>query len=139
VVMLAAFAPTALLAGTALVAGTSCPPPPTVALPASEPALRPGPTELVAGIYMQGGAYFAGCKQQPRGPYGGTLTARSARTGRIVATRTLTHSGRLFTLRLAPGRYTVTATDTGGLRTLPQKVTIPKHTTVRQDVFIDVP
>ena len=85
--MLAAFASTALLSGTALLAGATCPPPPTVPLPASEPALRAGPTELVAGIYVQGGAYFAGCKQQPRGPYGGTLTARSARTGPIVATR----------------------------------------------------
>ncbi len=59
--------------------------------------------------------------------------------GASVARETLRRSGRLFVLRLRPGRYEVRATERGGPRTVPQTVTIPAHTTVRQDVFIDVP
>jgi len=110
-----------------------------VPVPAKEPQLRPGPSELVAGIYVQGGAYFVGCPQEPRGPDAGTITVRGASSGRIVAAETLRRPGRLFVLPLAPGRYTVTGTSSGGLRTVPQRVTIPRHESVRQDLFIDVP
>ena len=80
-----------------------------------------------------------GCPQLPRGPYAGTLTARSVHSGRIVGRETLTHGGRLFVLPLPLGRYTVSAVSSDGLRTFPQTVTIPRHETVRQDVFVDVP
>jgi hypothetical protein len=128
----------ALLALPLLLAGPACSAP-SVPLPAHEPLLTRGPTELVAGLYVQGGAYIVGCPQEPRGPYAGTLTVRGARTGRLVARETLTRPARLFVVALPPGRYTVSATGAGGLRTQPQTVTIPRHTTVRQDVFIDVP
>ena len=42
-------------------------------------------------------------------------------------------------VRLAPGTYSVSATTSGGLRTVPVTVTIRSHRTVRQDVFADVP
>jgi hypothetical protein len=112
---------------------------PTVALPRHEPLVTRGPTELIAGLYVQGGAFIVGCPQRPRGPYAGTLTATSVRTGRRVARETLTKPGKLFVLALAPGRYVLRATESGGLRGAPVRVTIPAHRTVRQDVFIDVP
>jgi hypothetical protein len=112
---------------------------PTVALPRHEPLVTRGPTELIAGLYVQGGAFIVGCPQRPRGPYAGTLTATSVRTGRRVARETLTKPGKLFVLALAPGRYVLRATESGGLRAAPVRVTIPAHRTVRQDVFIDVP
>jgi hypothetical protein len=110
-----------------------------VPLPAREPQLTRGPTELVAGLYVQGGALIVGCPQQPRGPYAGTLTVRGARTGRLIARETLTRPAQLFVLELAPGRYTVSAIGATGLRAMPETVTIPRHTTVRQDIFVDVP
>ena len=128
----------AALALTASLAGPACSVP-TVPLPAHEPQLRPGPTELVTGLYVQGGAIILGCPQEPRGPYAGTLTVRKADTGRIVASETLARPGRLFRVALPPGRYRISAAEASGLQTLPQTVTIPRHRTVRQDVFIDVP
>jgi hypothetical protein len=112
---------------------------PTVAVPRHEPLVTRGPTELVAGLYVQGGAFIVGCPQGPRGPFAGTLTATSVRTGKRVAREKLTRSGKLFVLALAPGRYLLRAIDSGGLRSAPVRVTIPAHRTVRQDVFIDVP
>jgi hypothetical protein len=112
---------------------------PTVAVPRHEPLVTRGPTELVAGLYVQGGAFIVGCPQGPRGPFAGTLTATSVRTGKRAARETLTRSGKLFVLALAPGRYLLRAIDSGGLRSAPVRVTIPAHRTVRQDVFIDVP
>ena len=123
---------------TALSASVACVTP-TVALPRHEPHLARGPTELVAGLYMQGGAFIVGCPQGPRGPFAGTLSAMSTRTGERVARETLTRPGRLFVLVLPPGRYLLRATNAGGLAAVPVRVTIPAHRTVRQDVFIDVP
>ena len=128
----------ALLATAAVLAGAACPSP-TVPLPPSEPHATAGPSELVAGIYIQGGAIIPGCHMRPRGPYAGTLAVYDAATGRLVARQTRRHDGRLFRIVLAPGTYTVRATDGGGLRTVPMTVRIPRHRTVRDDVFIDVP
>jgi len=126
------------LAATALLAATACPMP-TVPLPAHEPSRTPGPAELVTGLYVQGGALIEGCQPQPRGPYAGTLTVTSARTGRVVAQRTLAVAGRLFVIALAPGSYRLRARIAGGLLAVEQSVTIPRQRTVRQDVFVDVP
>ena len=123
---------------TGLLATAACSMP-TVPIPPDEPVLTRGPSELVAGLYVQGGAYVMGCSPQPRGPFAGTLSATSTRTGRIVARETLRRSGKLFVLALAPGRYLLRATESGGLRSAPVRVTIPAHRTVREDVFIDVP
>ena len=130
--MLASLVLAALSSGVVCVA-------PTVAVPAHEPRVTRGPTELVAGLYIQGGAFIPGCPQQPRGPYAGTLTATNVRTGRVAARVTRRRPGRLFVVPLAPGTYSVSATTSGGLRTVPARVTIRSHRTVRQDVFADVP
>jgi hypothetical protein len=112
---------------------------PSVPVAPHEPVLTRGPTELVAGLYVQGGAYIVGCPQQPRGPFAGTLTATSTQTGRIVARETLRQPGKLFVLKLAAGSYVLRATNSSGLLAAPSRVRIPAHRTVRQDVFIDVP
>ena len=123
---------------TGLLATVACTMP-TVPPARHEPTLSRGPSELVAGLYVQGGAYIVGCPQRPRGPFAGTLTATSTRTGRVVARETLKRPGRLFVLKLAPGAYMVRALSAGGLAGAPARVTIPANRTVRQDVFIDVP
>jgi hypothetical protein len=112
---------------------------PAVPLPAHEPTLTVGPAELVSGIYLQGGALIPDCPQLPRGPYAGTLTITSVRTGMVVARRTLRHAGRLFVVRLPAGRYRLSGQITGGALAARQTVTIPAHRTVRDDLFVDVP
>ena len=126
------------LAISAVLAGTACPAP-TVAVPAHEPQLTPGRSELVTGIYVQGGAVLPGCRMLPRGPYAGTVTVFDASTGARVASETLHVDGRLFRIALAPGTYTVRAKERGGLRIRPMTVTIAPHHRVRDDLFIDVP
>jgi hypothetical protein len=129
-----------MLLGTALAAtiATACSMP-TVPLPPHEPLVTRGPGELVAGLYVQGGAFIMGCPQVPRGPFAGTLSATSTRSGRLVARQTLRRAGRLFVLKLPPGTYELRATESGGLVAAPVRVRIPAHRTVRQDVFVDVP
>jgi hypothetical protein len=129
----------AALTLASLLAGPTCPMP-RIPLPAVEPRVLAGPTELVSGLYLQGGPLpRAGCRPEPRGPLAGTLTVYSARTGRRVARETLRSAGHLFAIRLRPGTYRLTAAEPGGLRTRAQTVRIPADRTVRQDVFIDVP
>jgi hypothetical protein len=118
---------------------------PTVPVPANEPVVvfTPGTTELIAGLYVQGGAYIIGCPQTPRGPYAGTMTLTSVNpqttSAREVERETLHKDGKLFHFVIAPGTYTVTSSIVGGVRTTPQRVTILANHTVRQDVFVDVP
>jgi hypothetical protein len=129
----------AALTVASLFAGPSCPMP-RIPVPAVEPHIVAGPTELVSGFYLQGGPIPPiGCKPEPRGPLAGTLSVHDAKTGRRVARETLHSAGHLFTISLHPGTYRVTAAEAGGLRTRPQTVTITSHHTVRQDVFLDVP
>jgi len=112
---------------------------PEVPLPAHEPLVTRGPTEVLAGLYVQGGAFVVGCPQRPRGPFAGTLTVTSTSTGAVVARQTLLRPGRLFKLALAPGSYVLHARETAGPTAMAVRVTILAHHTVRQDLFIDVP
>ena len=109
-----------------------------VAVAPREPYLTRGPTEVVVGLYVQGGALIPNCPQEPRGPDGGTVTV-SAHGGRVVARETLSAAGRLFVLPVAPGNYTISAKIANGVRLRPVLVTVRKGYTVRQDLFEDVP
>ncbi len=114
-------------------------PKPTVAVAPSEPYVTRGPTEVVVGIYVQGGALRPGCGGAPvYGPDGGTVTLRAA-SGRVVARQTLRGTGQLFVLHVAAGRYTISARRAGGVTLAPVAVTVRRGRTVRRDVFEDVP
>ena len=117
----------------------SCPHP-TVPVPANEPVYRVGPTEVVAGLYVQGGPVpRPPCKPEPRGPYAGKVTVRNAKTGALVASRTV-GSGHLAYIKLAPGRYRLSGHISGGARTTTSPtVTIRRGYKTRQDLFEDVP
>jgi len=108
---------------------------PTVAVAPREPYVTHGPTEIVVGLYVQGGALIPGCRPEPRGPDAGTVSVTAQ--GKVVARQTLHASGKLFVLRVAPGHYTIEARDSAPLR--PVAVTVRKGQTVRQDLFTDVP
>jgi len=110
----------------------------TVAVAPSEPYVTRGPTKVVVGLYVQGGAFIPNCPQEPRGPEGGTVTL-SGRGGKIVARETLAAAGRLFVLPVAPGHYTISAKIANGVRLRPVSVTVRKGYTVRHDLFEDVP
>jgi hypothetical protein len=110
-------------------------PKPAVAVAPREPYVTRGPTEIVVGLYFQGGALIPGCRPQPRGPYAGTVSVSAH--GRVVARETLQIAGRLFVLRVMPGTYVIDARDNAPLR--PVAVTVHRDQTVRQDLFTDAP
>jgi hypothetical protein len=115
---------------------TPCPKP-TVAVAPREPYETRGPTEVVVGLYVQGGALRPNCPQEPYGPDGGTVTLSAH--GRIVARETFRDAGKLFVLTVTPGSYTLGARIANGVRLPPVSVTVREGYTVRRDLFEDVP
>ena len=117
----------------------SCPRP-SVAVPPNEPVYRSGPTEVVTGLYIQGGPVPPPpCRPQPRGPYAGRVTVANARTGAVVARRTVA-SGHLAHIKLAPGRYRLSGRISGGAPTTTSPtIRIRRGSRTRQDLFEDVP
>lgn len=118
---------------------TNCPHP-AVVVPANEPVYRPGPTELVSGLYIQGGPVPPPpCRAQPRGPYAGTIRVTKAKSGAVVARRSV-RNGHLAHIKLAPGRYRISGRISGGApATTSPTVTIRRGYKTRQDLFEDVP
>jgi hypothetical protein len=111
-----------------------------------QPALTPGPTELISGFYVLGGpiALFSdpGCKRPAPPPDAGTVEVTNS-SGAVVASQT-SSEGHLIEIPLAAGSYTVTATflDASFNGVHPQEtkqVVIPPGETVRQDFFLNVP
>jgi hypothetical protein len=111
-----------------------------------EPFLKPGPTELISGLFAFGGEsppnpglYSSpGClKTQPE-PGGSTVEVLNPATGAVIATQTVT-SGHFVEIPLPPGVYTIAGG--AGIGFLPQTYTveIPAGYSVRQDFVIPAP
>jgi hypothetical protein len=129
---------TAGLSAAAPTRPRSCPHP-TIPVPPNEPRYSSSPTELVSGLYIQGGPVPPPpCKPEPRGPYAGTIRVMNPRTGAIVA-RQPVKAGHLAHIRLAPGRYSVTGHFSHGITTRAITVGVRRGDRVRQDLFEDVP
>ena len=115
-------------------------PRPTIPVPPNEPVYRTGPTELVSGLYIQGGAIPPPpCKPKPRGPYAGTITVTDASSGNVVVTKSV-RNGHLAHIPLPPGSYKVSGRiKGGGSASQSPTVTIKQGYKTRQDLFEDVP
>jgi hypothetical protein len=112
----------------------------------NEPLIKPGPTKLISGFYIDGGplARFSapGCKRPSPSPQAGTVEVMNA-SGTVVATQTST-DGHFVEIPLPAGSYTLAGTfldDTGNgvhpRQTEP--LVIPSGDTVRQDFVLNVP
>jgi hypothetical protein len=111
--------------------------------PSGEPLAKPGPTELVSGLYLVGGPLrlrsVPRCASIVGTPGAGTITVSDPATGAIVATDTVA-TGQLAKIPLPPGTYTVVGTYANAytgdqhIESLPRTVTIPPGETIRQDV-----
>jgi hypothetical protein len=101
-----------------------------------------GPTELVTGIYLEGGplVLFSAprCAHRAGMPSAGTITVSGRPGGGVVATQAV-GDGRLAKIPLPPGSYTITGKFADGGRTFTQDVVIPPGKTVRQDVILGLP
>jgi hypothetical protein len=112
----------------------------------TEPVVRPGPTELVSGFYLDGGplARFSdpGCKRPAPPPGAGIVEVMNPTTGAVVATQT-SERGRLVKIPLPAGSYTIRgtfrdATINGVHPHETESVVIPPGRTVRQDFFLSI-
>jgi hypothetical protein len=111
--------------------------------PAHEPRVKRGPTELVSGLFLDGGPLRRTPRCRSGTPWAGTITVAN-RAGKVVASDKV-HTGKLARIRLVPGTYTIHGTFADATRngqpieTEPQTVTIPAGEIVREDVVANIP
>lgn len=116
--------------------------------PGGEPLVKPGPTELVSGLFLEGGPLvpFSSphCAFAPEPSWAGTIEVSDHASGAQIARETVAQ-GQLATFDLAPGTYDINGTfaqahsDDQPIHALTQMVTVSAGKTVRQDITADVP
>jgi hypothetical protein len=110
--------------------------------PPHDQGMRPGPTELITGLYIVGGPALPystpGCTPKPGTPTTGTIEVLDSAGRRLIASRTIAHAG-LVTFKLAPGRYRVGGRIQRGTRLFTQPFTIRAGHTTRRYVIEPVP
>jgi hypothetical protein len=112
--------------------------------PPGEPLVKPGPTELISGLYLDGGPLVLSPRCRQGVPSAGTITVADAAGGHVIATQAVA-GGSLATIALAPGSYLVTGTFADAsvngrpIQTDPVSVAIPAGGSVRLDVVTAIP
>jgi hypothetical protein len=116
--------------------------------PRHEPIRSKGRSELITGLYLDGGPLIfrsaANCEALEGTPGAGTVTVTNPATGAVLATQNMA-AKHLATIPLPPGPYSVSAQFEGatinGLHPTvgPITVEIPPGTTVRQDIELSIP
>lgn len=111
--------------------------------PAGEPFVKPGPTELISGLFLGGGPLVSSPRCRSGTPSPGTIAVTNPSTGAVIASDSVA-SGQLATIPLAPGTYAITGTFASAfvnnqpIKTPPLQVTIPAGDAVRQDVVANI-
>jgi hypothetical protein len=110
--------------------------------PPHNEGMRPGPTELITGLYLVGGPALPysspRCRRKPGQPGPGTIDVLAPAGKTIVASHTAKR-GRLVTFRLPPGRYRVSGRADPGNDSLAEPFTIRAGYTTRRYVIEPVP
>jgi hypothetical protein len=131
-------------AGAVNAAGPACRQSAAPGPPPGEPFIKRGQTGLVSGLFLDGGPLERRGSCRPGTPGAGTIEVLDPAGTRLVARRRV-KTGDLAHIRLAPGRYLVRGTFANAMRngkaiqTLPVRVHILVHRTVRRDVFAAIP
>jgi hypothetical protein len=111
-----------------------------------EPTVKPGPTELLSGFYLDGGPlvrFSSPHCRRPEPKSGGGTVEVIAGDGMLVA-KASAPEGSLVAIALPPGTYSLRGTfPDASLNNLPPRptepITVKAGYTVRQDFFLDVP
>jgi hypothetical protein len=101
------------------------------------PTSRSGPTELIAGLYREGGPLQLASRCRTANPVGGTITISSA-SGRLITHRTV-KPGKFGVFPLPPGGYTVSGStgDTANgipIQLGPESIKVTRHHTSRLNI-----
>jgi hypothetical protein len=119
-----------------------CPGSSNIGPPPGEPILKPGPTELVTGLFIEGGAYVERsapvCKDIVGKSTSGTITITNA-VGTVLANKMALSAGQLLYINVTAGQYTISGVLTGGNALGPITVSVPAGEIVRQDLVLDAP
>jgi hypothetical protein len=110
--------------------------------PPPDEGMRPGPTELITGLYVVGGPALPysspRCRRKPGKPAAGTIDVLDPAGSTVVASRTAKR-GRRMTFRLAPGRYRVSGVTQQGPQIFARPFTIRAGYTTRRYLIEPVP
>ncbi len=109
--------------------------------PPGEPILKPGPSEIVTGLFIEGGAYIERsapiCRALVGKSNAGNITITNS-VGTVIANMALT-AGQLLYVNVTAGQYTISGVFAGGNKVGPTIVNVPAGEIVRQDLVLAVP
>jgi hypothetical protein len=120
--------------------GSSAPGPPP-----GEPIIKSGPTELITGLFIEGGALIErsapNCKTLVGTSSAGTVTVTNS-VGSVIANDVALSAGHLLYLNVPAGVYTISGVVAGGNfaeKVGPITVSVGAGQIVRQDLVLSVP
>jgi hypothetical protein len=110
--------------------------------PSGEPIITPGKTELISGLFIEGGAFIyrsaPNCKSFVGRSSGGTMTITNS-VGNVIVNNMALTAGQLLYDNVSAGTYTISGVLTGGNKVGPITVNVQSGEVVRQDLVLDVP
>jgi len=119
-----------------------CPGPAGLGPPLGEPIENPGATELITGLFVEGGPLIFRsapvCKDLVGKSTSGTITVVNS-VGTVLANKMALSAGQLLYVNVQPGTYTVSGKFSGGTPIGPITVTVPSGEMVRQDLVLEAP
>jgi hypothetical protein len=119
-----------------------CPGSLNIGPPPGEPIIKSGPSELITGLFIEGGAFIdrsaPNCKVFVGKSSGGTITITNS-VGTVFANDMALAPGQLLYVNVPAGAYTITGVFTGGNKVGPTSVNVVSGEIVRQDLVLDVP
>jgi hypothetical protein len=110
--------------------------------PAGEPIIKSGPTELISGLFLEGGPYFIrsapNCRDVAEKSSPGWITVTDS-DGTVIVNKMELTTGQLLYVKVPAGKYTLTGVLSVNNKVGPITVEVPAGKTVRQDLTLDVP
>jgi hypothetical protein len=110
--------------------------------PAGEPIVKPGPTALISGLFLEGGPLFLrsapNCKNVAEKSSPGWITVTDS-AGIVLVNKMELTTGQLLYVKVPAGRYTLTGVLSVNNQVGPITVNVPAGKTVRQDLTLDAP
>jgi len=110
--------------------------------PAGEPIVKSGPTELISGLFLEGGPFLfrsaPNCKDEVEESSPGWITVTNS-AGTVIVYKMELTEGQFLHVKVPAGKYTITGVLAVNNKVGPLTVDVPAGKTVRQDLTFDAP